>query len=460
MNMKKTFTELNIQEALIQGLEKQGILEPTTIQETVIPSILSGEDSIISSQTGSGKTLSYLLPIFAKMDMEVRGVQALILTPTHELSAQVFKQAQLLEKNSGIEVGCMLMIGSAGSKRQLEKLKAKPRIIIGSTGRILDFIERKKLPAHLVKTIICDEGDRLLSFGNIDDLKRIIKATLKERQLVVLSASIDIATEKEAKSLMKDTARVIKNTTDAVVPKGIEHYYILTEQRDKFVQLRKVLAIEDVAKVIVFLNNPENIEVTVDKLCHHQIPAVGFYGQVSKEDRKMAMEQFRGTKAKVLVCSDIGARGLDLKEVTHIVNMDVPEEPTHYLHRAGRCGRNGAKGIAITLVTPYEKKWVNQYARVWGISFEQKEMRYGKLVESQRTKKDLMRKEVGTKAEQKPEKSQSQQQSQKFQSKPKALKPKASESKEEGFFAKKAKKQQQKEQNRKQHQKTHSSKKK
>lgn len=273
--MENSFKELNLKQELVTALEKQDITQPTDIQKNIIPHILDGKDVIAQSQTGSGKTLAYLLPIFEKIDMSVRGVQGLILTPTHELAVQVYNQSKLLEENSGLEVGSMLMIGSANSSRQLEKLKTKPRIIVGSTGRILDFIQKRKLPAHLIKTIVLDEGDRLVEDGNLSDIQDIVKATLKDRQIVLLSASVDSDTQKRIKKLMKPEVLIVESSKGALVPQGINHYFLLTTQRDKFVQLRKVLASDGVDKVMVFINNPEHIEVTVDKLCHHQLKATG-----------------------------------------------------------------------------------------------------------------------------------------------------------------------------------------
>lgn len=459
--MENGFEKLGLSSVLVEALAKQGIETPTEIQKHMIPYILSGKDVIGRSETGSGKTLAYLLPIFQRLDLEVRGAQAIILTPTHELAAQVFHQAELLEENSGLDIGCMLIIGSAGPQRQLERLKEKPRILIGSTGRILDFIKRKKVPAHLVKTIILDEGDRLLEDGNFDDVANVVKSTLKERQIVLLSASVDEETRKRSKKLMKEDGLFVEAKTGSLVPQGIAHYYILATQRDKFLQLRKILAGEKPQRAIVFINNPENIEVTVDKLCFHGIKAAGIYGKAAKLDRKNALEDFRNGRANVLVASDIGARGLDIEGVTHIINMDVPEEPSHYLHRAGRCGRKGTEGTAITLVTPYERRWVHKYEKVWGLRFVQKEMAFGKLVDSTMTKKDLDKpqktkkindEDFGEKSEawaDKPKKET------KVTHKPamKGKDKKEPQKEELGFFAKKAKKQAEKAKNKLQNQK-------
>lgn len=388
--MEQNFQTLGLSDALVAGLAKQDITVPTDIQTKMIPAIMTGKDVVGRSETGSGKTLAYLLPIFQNIDPNVRGTQAIILTPTHELAAQVHRQAELLAKNAGANVGCALIIGTARLQRQVERLREKPPIVVGSTGRILDLIKRKKIQAHLVKTIVLDEGDRLLEDGNFAAVQAVIKTTLRDRQLVLLSASVGGETQQRAKEIMKEDALFVEGASQVgQVPDTISHYFILTAPREKFLMLRKVLAGEKPKKAMVFLNNPENIEVTVDKLNYHGIKAVGIYGQVGKLDRKTALDDFREGRVQVLVASDIGARGLDIPDVTHVINLDIPEDPTHYLHRAGRCGRQGQTGCAISIVTPYERRWIHKYEKVWGLRFAQKDMVYGKLTDSTKTKKDL-----------------------------------------------------------------------
>lgn len=478
--MENNFEQLGLDPILISALQKQGIEKPTEIQQYMIPLALTGTDVIGRAETGSGKTLAYLLPIFQRIDLNLRGTQAIVLTPTHELAAQVFHQAELLEENSGLEVGCALLIGAAGIGRQLDRLKEKPRLVVGSAGRILDLIQRKKVQAHQVKTIVLDEGDRLLEDGHIEDVERILKAMLKQRQIILLSASVGEESKARAARIMKEDVVLAEAKTGGFVPEGIAHYYMLSTPRDKFLNLRKILAGEKPTRAIVFLNNPENIEVTVDKLCHHGIKATGIYGQAGKLDRKNAMDDFRQGRATVLVASDLGARGLDIEGVTHIINIDVPEEPTHYLHRAGRCGRKGQEGVAITLVTPYERRWVHKYEKVWNLTFVQKEMAFGKLVDSKKTVKDLEKprdpkkeKAIGYQAqghkemdeyqpfsqEKKPRKKESMpikkiEISAKKDQKPVKNEPEMKEVHEaQGFFAKKAKKLAEKEKNRQQSQK-------
>lgn len=388
--MEQNFQTLGLSDALVAGLAKQDITVPTDLQTKMIPAIMTGKDVVGRSETGSGKTLAYLLPIFQRIDPNVRGTQAIILTPTHELAAQVHRQAELLAKNAGVNVGCALIIGTARLQRQVERLREKPPIVVGSTGRILDLIKRKKIQAHLVKTIVLDEGDRLLEDGNFAAVQAVIKTTLRDRQLVLLSASVGGETQQRAKEIMKEDALFVEGASQlGQVPDTISHNFILTAPREKFLMLRKVLAGEKPKKAMVFLNNPENIEVTVDKLNYHGIKAAGIYGQVGKLDRKTALDDFREGRVQVLVASDIGARGLDIPDVTHVINLDIPEDPTHYLHRAGRCGRQGQTGCAISIVTPYERRWIHKYEKVWGLRFAQKDMVYGKLTDSTKTKKDL-----------------------------------------------------------------------
>lgn len=447
--MEKDFKSLGITDKIIEGLEKQGITTPTDIQSMVIPRFVEHIDIIAQSETGSGKTLAYLLPIFMRIETDNRHAQAIILTPTHELAVQVHKQSELLAENSGIGIRSALIIGGASILRQMEKLKEKPHIIVGSAGRILDLIEKRKLSVHNVKTIVIDEADRMLDSLNIDGVKAVINKTLRDRQLVLLSASIDNKTKAAASEIMKET-EILKASTEEGLPENIRHIYIVAERREKIELVRKIIHAEKPEKAIVFLNNPENIEVTVEKLNFHALKAAGIYGAAYKTDRKNAMDDFREGRVKVLVASDIGARGLDIPGVTHIINLDISEEPVYYLHRAGRTGRKGEKGTAISVVTEYEKKWINKYERTFGIKFERKEVTFGKLEDIKVTNKEdkkaiivkdnAVSKAPEKKAVEKPKKNKTE----KLQApKPRVLKkPKKKEenTKELGFFARKAEK--------------------
>ncbi len=371
------FKDLNINENICEALKKQDITEPTEIQENLIPTMIEGKDIIAKSQTGSGKTLSYLVPIFMKIDTSIRGTQAIILTPTHELASQVHRQAELLNKNAGTDIKSVLIIGGANIVRQIEKLKEKPQIVIGSAGRILDLIKKRKIQAHLVKTIVIDEADRMLDRLNIDGVKDVVKTTLKDsRQTVVLSASMNKATLKAAEEIMHDPV-MIKGREE--VPEKIKHYYIACEKRDKIVTVRKIMAGLKPNKVMLFINDTFEIEEMVEKLNYHGLNAVGIYGAAKKRERLKAINDFREGRSNMLVSSDITARGMDFENVDIVINIDIPEEPVFYQHRAGRTGRGNKGGTVISLISGAEKKWINKYESTFGIKIEQKEMSYGKL---------------------------------------------------------------------------------
>ncbi len=374
------FEGLGLSLNLIDGLKKEGITEPTDIQEKVIPLALENKDIIGQSQTGSGKTLAYLLPIFQRIQADKREMQAIILAPTHELVMQIDKVIKSLSENSDAAVTSAAIIGDVNIKRQVEKLREKPHIIVGSTGRIFELIKMKKISAHTIKTIVIDEGDRLLDDKNIAVVKDIIKTTLRDRQLMVFSATIDEKVLNTAKDLMK-TPEVIKVEEKLQVNPNISHMYITCEQRDKMEILRKLIAAEKPKKAIVFINKGMETEITTSKLQYHHIKAYGIYGSAEKEERKKAMEDFRNGKLQILVASDIAARGIDVKDVTHIINLDLPVEAKDYLHRVGRTGRADQKGKAISIVTDKETTAVRKYEKSFGIEIKEKVLFNGKLVD-------------------------------------------------------------------------------
>lgn len=384
--MENSFEKSGINIELIKGLEKQGITTPTEIQSIIVNPFMEGKDIVGMSYTGSGKTLAYLLPLFMKSDTSLRSTQAIVLTPTHELAVQVYKQAELLAKNSEVDVKAALIIGGANIQRQIDKLKEKPQIVIGSAGRIYDLIKKRKIQAHTVKTIVIDEADRMIDDLNISGVEAVVKTTLKDRQIVMLSASITDKASKKAISLMKEPV-FLNASKEEKLPENIEHIYIIAEQREKIIVIRKLVHGDNIKKGIVFINNNENIEVIVEKLNYHGIKAVGIYGKANKYERRDAIEDMREGRANILVSSDLSARGLDIAGVTHVINIDIPEEPVYYLHRAGRTGRADEKGKCISIVTEFEKKWIRKYERTLGIKFSHKEMSYGKLVDVKEVKK-------------------------------------------------------------------------
>lgn len=378
--MTTTFEESGLSIELIKGLEKIGITIPTDIQSSAIPPALENKDIIGQSQTGSGKTLAYLLPLFMKIDSSRKEMQAIVLAPTHELVIQIEKQIKLLSENSGVTVTSVPIIGEANMQRQVEKLKEKPHIIVGSPGRIFELIKMKKISAHTVKTIVIDEGDRMLDEGSISKVSDIIKTTMRDRQLMVFSATISEKALKAAAVLMKEP-EVIKIEASVPVTQNIKHMYFTSEQREKIEVLRKLIAAIKPERAIVFLNRIEDVEVLTSKLQYHNMRAESIFGATSKEERKRALEDFRSGRLQLLIASDVAARGLDVEGVTHIFNLSLPRDSKDYLHRIGRTGRAGKKGNAISIVTRAEMSDLRKYEKDFNIEIEPKRIYKGTVLD-------------------------------------------------------------------------------
>lgn len=379
--MDKSFNELGLQENLIEGLKKQGIESPTEIQVKSIPLGLAHKDIIGESETGSGKTLAYLLPIFQKIDITSKDIQAIILAPTHELAMQIHKQIELLSENSDCGIKSTSIIGNVNIKRQLESLKEKPHIVVGSAGRILELITMKKLKSHFVKTIVIDEGDRMIDENNIEGVKPIIKTTLRDRQIMLFSATVSLKAVEIAKTLMNDP-EVIKVGDKSVINPNIEHMYFVVEKRDKLLLLRKLISATKPEKAIIFINKSDEVEITTSKLSYHGLTVEGIHGTSEKVNRKRAIEDFNAGKIQLLVASDLAARGLHIEGVSHIFNLDIPENSKDYLHRVGRTGRMGGNGLALSIAEERELDLIKNYERDFNIEILPKDIYMGKIIDA------------------------------------------------------------------------------
>lgn len=394
----KTFNQLVINEKLIKGLVKQNITEPTKVQSLTIEKIRENKDLLVNSETGSGKTLAYLLPMFEKIDTTMRETQVLVLAPTHELVMQIANQSKLLAENSNMDVTTFAIIGEVNIQKQIKNIKAmKPHIVVGTAGRLLDLIQQKKLRVHDVKTIILDEVDSLVSGKGEGIVEKIIKTTLRDRQLLGFTASLDEKSESFCDYMMKDM-EIIKATDQSAINPNINHMYIYGDRREKFAILRKALSSAKAKRAIVFVNDEDSIEVINEKLNYHKYKAVCISGKMSKEDRKNAMTSFRSGKAAILVSSDLSARGLDIPDVSHIFNLDFPPSKNEYLHRCGRSARGNNKGSAISIVTNQNLNTIRDYKRQFKINMKAVEIKEGKFVDVDFTK---LKKETKAKRENK-----------------------------------------------------------
>lgn len=373
-----TFNELQIAPALIAALEQQQITDPTPIQSAALPVLLAGRDAYLHAETGTGKTLAYLLPILSRIDTGQAATQAVIIAPTHELALQIHRQCCDLAQNAGWPIRSLLLIGGTSTERQIEKLKKKPHLVVGSPGRIAELLGKGKLKAQHVRSIVIDEADRLLSEESLLAVRAIIQAAPRTRQLIFASATL----ERESTAIVTELAPelLMLQAGAAAVNENIEHLYLICEERDKTDELRKLLHALAPERAIVFVHRNDIAERIALKLAHHKIPAADLNAALDKADRKHAMDGFRKGDIGVLIASDIAARGLDIKGVTHIFNFDVPTLSKAYLHRVGRTGRAGAKGLAVTLMTEIEARLTKRYQEELGIVMQCVRMREGKVV--------------------------------------------------------------------------------
>ncbi|MGL4740270.1 MAG: DEAD/DEAH box helicase [Sarcina sp.] len=376
----ENFKELNIREDIINILNKNKIVVPTQIQKEAIPVALEGKNILAQSETGTGKTLAYLIPIIMKIDITKKENQAIILAPTHELASQINDAITLLNNGLDEKVTSMIIVGSGNLKRQMENLKKKPQIIVGSSGRILELIRKKKIGAHTVKTLVLDEVDKLLHFKNVDEVNNIRKSMLRDTQKLLFSATITEDTLNVVNKVVDDYEFISvkeKNEVNA----DIEHAYFYSDSRDKDDILRRVIHASKAERILVFINRNYDLTITLEKLRYHKIKVDSLHGENSKERRKRALDDFRSGKIQVLMASDVAARGLDIKGLTHIINLDIPEDPKNYLHRVGRVGRAGEKGTAYSIVDYKEERFIGKYEREFNIEIPKMFVYEGKIVD-------------------------------------------------------------------------------
>ncbi|MEQ8197101.1 MAG: DEAD/DEAH box helicase [Clostridiaceae bacterium] len=376
--MKNTFENLGIEKTLAEALGSLRITEPTEVQEKTIPLSLAGKNILAQSETGTGKTLAYLLPLIQRMEKGKREIQCLILAPTHELIMQIHNTIGEIKRESGLEISSTPLIGSANITRQIDKLKEKPNILVASPGRALELIRKKKIPSMNIKTIVLDEVDKLLDKKNLPVIKDIFKSTQKQKQVLMFSATVKNVTLDFSKDLAEDI-QVIRVKGSTRVNEDIEHNYVLVEQRKKIDYLRRFIHASKAKSIMVFINKAYDANEALEKLKFHKINAAAIHGDIDKEERKRALEAFRRGKVQVLVASDLAARGLDIKGITQVISVDVPNDPKDYLHRAGRVGRAGEKGESYTLVDLKEMPVIEEYERALKIKFNKKYIYMGRI---------------------------------------------------------------------------------
>lgn len=374
---KASFAAIGIQEDLVARLSEFGINAPSPVQEQTIPLLLEGRDVIAASQTGTGKTLAYLLPLLQTINPEQKVVQKLVLAPTQELAMQILREAERYGEHRGIRV--MGLIGGAAIKRQIDKLREHPQLVVGTPGRIRELIGLRKLKMHEVSTIVLDEADQMFQLSGAGEVTKIVSSALRSRQLVMLSATIGPETKALANREMKNPAEV-GIAPGVMTAESLEHHYVVTEERNKIDMLRRVIRHYNPDKAIVFVNATDDIAEVEAKLNHLGLTAAALYGDADKVTRSNVLSRFREGKFRVLVASDVAARGLDIENLSLVVSFDPAFDSEHYVHRAGRTGRMGKRGLSVTIVTEQQTFIMRKFARELDIALEEREMVGGKVL--------------------------------------------------------------------------------
>ncbi len=366
-----------LNENLQKKWEKSNFSFEMPIQAELIPHMLNGSDIVAESPTGTGKTLAYVLPLLQKVDPSKKQTQALIIVPSQELGMQIIEV--LREWSSGSDVTVAQLIGGANITRQVEALKKKPNIVVGTPGRLQELVRIKKLKMHEIKTIVLDEGDQLLSRDHRTTVKSLIELTV-ERQIIVTSATITEEIELVAERLMQDPIRIKVSAEDIPSQGEVVHSFVKVEPRDKTEFLRRLSHVQGM-KGLAFVNSLDQLLMKDAKLSYRDAPIVALHSEMKKEERKKALDDFRNGKVNIMIATDVAARGLDISGLTHVIHVDVPHSIEQYLHRSGRTGRAGNDGEVLTLLSYPDEKTYKKWTKELPSKPIQKVWYRGKLVE-------------------------------------------------------------------------------
>ncbi|WP_461865008.1 DEAD/DEAH box helicase [Thermococcus sp.] len=365
-----SFEALGLSENTLNAVRRKGFVEPTDIQREVIPRLLEGGRDIIGqSQTGTGKTASFALPLIEKIDERERDVQAIVITPTRELALQVADEIKSLRGRKKVRV--FAVYGGQPIGPQIRALERGVHIVVGTPGRVLDHIRRGTLRLDGIRYFILDEADRMLDMGFIDDIKAILRETPRNKRVLMFSATMPREIIRLAEFYMGDY-ELIKTSEDELVPELVEHEYV------EVVPVRRLSLLKDILDEgfygIVFCQTKRETRELAGKLARSGYPAEPLNGDMTQKARESTFWRFKKRKTKILVATDVAARGIDVSDITHVVNYSLPQNPEAYIHRIGRTGRAGKKGKAITLIMPGEYRKLRYIAQVAGVQINKSEL--------------------------------------------------------------------------------------
>ncbi|MDR2548664.1 MAG: DEAD/DEAH box helicase [Desulfobulbus sp.] len=350
--MTATFADFGLHPDLMHAVAELGFTDPTPIQQTAIPLLLDGRDLIGQAQTGTGKTAAFGLPLLHRIDPARRQIQALVLAPTRELAIQVADSLDRYGRQRGVAV--LALYGGQSYQQQFRSLRQGVAVVVGTPGRLLDLADQDALDLSTVHTVVLDEADEMLSMGFIEDIERILERTPAARQTMLFSATISKRVQELAARYLREPELVSitpKQLTGATI---VQRYYLVNQQ-DKIAALARLFEMETIDSALIFVRTRLGTGELANQLTARGFAAEALNGDLSQEARIQVLTRYRNGQVKVLVATDVAARGLDIDDISHVFNFDLPDDPEVYVHRVGRTGRAGRDGIAISLLTPRDR---------------------------------------------------------------------------------------------------------
>lgn len=350
------FKELGLDHDLLKAIAQSGFEEATPIQAETIPLVLAGKDVIGQAQTGTGKTAAFGLPILQNIDKADRSIQALVISPTRELAIQTQEELYRLGQDKKIKV--QAVYGGADIRRQIRQLSEHPQIVVGTPGRILDHIGRHTLKLQNLKVLVLDEADEMLDMGFIDDIEKIVEQMPTARQTLLFSATIPASIMRLTNKFMHEPVTV-KIKAKELTADTVEQYYVRAKDYEKFDVMTRLFDVQDPDLALIFGRTKRRVDELARGLKARGYRAEGIHGDLTQQKRMSVLRQFKSGQLDFLVATDVAARGLDISGVTHVYNYDIPQDPDSYVHRIGRTGRAGHKGVSVTFVTPNEIEYLH-----------------------------------------------------------------------------------------------------
>lgn len=367
------FNQYELKPFIIDAIDELGFYEPTEIQQKVIPLVLKGESAIGQSQTGTGKTHSYVLPIIEKINPEKQAVQAVITAPTRELANQIHQEIQKITKHSAQPISSRLFIGGTDKQRSIEKLKTQPQIVVGTPGRINDLVNEQALFVHTAKILIVDEADLMLDMGFIEDVDQIAAKMPKDLSMFVFSATIPEKLKPFLKKYLENPTFIHIEPKQLTAAK-IEHVLIPSRHRDKITTVYEALVSFNPYLAIVFTNTKQMCDEVANGLSSKGLKVARIHGGLTPRERKKVMKQILDLEFQYIVATDLAARGIDIKGISHVINYELPSDLDFYVHRVGRTARAGYSGIALTIYEPSDEDKLNQLEKL-GVEFKHMDLK-------------------------------------------------------------------------------------